>query len=55
VIERETNANAATGLTESDLYYLGASHPFGAFVLDAQVARRDTKNSTTTSTCWWRA
>jgi predicted porin len=43
VIDRETKA--ATGLSESDLYYLGVSHPFGAFVVDAQVARRDTKNS----------
>jgi predicted porin len=43
VVDRETNA--ATGRTDSDLYYLGVSHPFGAFVLDAQVARRDTRNS----------
>lgn len=45
VIARETNANAATGFSESNLYYFGASHPFGAFVLDAQIARRDTKRS----------
>jgi predicted porin len=45
VIKRETNANAATGKSQSDLYYFGASHPFGAFVLDGQIARRDTKNS----------
>jgi predicted porin len=45
VIARETNANPATGFSESNLYYFGASHPFGAFVVDAQVARRDTKNS----------
>jgi predicted porin len=43
VVDRETNA--ATGRTDSDLYYLGVSHPIGAFVVDAQVARRDTKNS----------
>jgi len=43
VIDRDTNAN--TGLTESDLYYLGVSYPFGLYTLDAQVARRDTKNS----------
>jgi predicted porin len=43
VIDRETNA--ATGLTESDLYYLGVSHPIGQYTIDAQVARRDTKNS----------
>jgi predicted porin len=38
VIDRDTKA--ATGRTESDLYYLGASYPFGAFVLDGQWARR---------------
>jgi predicted porin len=43
VVDRETNA--ATGRTDSDLYYLGVSHPIGAFVVDAQVARRDTKSS----------
>ncbi|MFC5458191.1 porin [Massilia niabensis] len=43
VIARELNA--ATGQTESNLYYFGASHPIGPFVIDAQVARRDTKNS----------
>lgn len=45
VIARETEANAATGNSESNLYYLGVSHPFGAFVGDVQVARRDTKDS----------
>lgn len=45
VIARETDANPATGLSKSNLFYAGASHPFGPFVLDAQVARRDTRNS----------
>ncbi|KQQ96933.1 porin [Massilia sp. Leaf139] len=45
VIARETNANPATGFSESNLFYFGVSHPFGPFVVDAQVARRDTKNS----------
>jgi predicted porin len=44
VIDRETRAT--TGLTESDLYYLGVSQPIGACTIDAQVARRDTKHST---------
>lgn len=43
VIARETNA--ATGQTESNLYYFGGSPPVGAFTIDAQVARPDTKNS----------
>lgn len=44
IIDRKTDA--ATGLTESDLYYLGISHPVAPRVtLDAQVARRDVKNS----------
>jgi predicted porin len=43
VIERETRA--ATGLTESDLFYLGVSYPAGPCTIDAQVARRDTKHS----------
>ena len=43
LMHRETNA--ATGLAESVLYYAGASHPMGAFTVDAQVARRDTKGS----------
>ena len=43
LIDRDTHA--ATGRTESDLYYIGLSHPIGAYVIDAQVARRDTKNS----------
>ncbi|MGK5078712.1 porin [Janthinobacterium sp. HLX7-2] len=37
---------AATGLTESDLYYLGVSYPLTPFVtLDTQVARRNQKSS----------
>ena len=43
VIDRDTNAS--TGLTESDLYYLGVSYPIGAYTVDVQAARRDTKNS----------
>lgn len=43
VVDRTTRA--ATGLTESDLYYLGISRPAGAYSFDAQVARRDTKRS----------
>ncbi|MGX4640206.1 porin [Massilia sp. SYSU DXS3249] len=43
VIARDLKA--ATGPLESNLYYFGASHPIGAFTIDAQVARRDTKNS----------
>lgn len=43
VIDRELNA--ATGSMDSVLYYLGASQPSGAFVIDAQVAKRDTKRS----------
>jgi predicted porin len=42
VIDRDTKA--ATGRTESDLYYLGASYPVGAFTLDAQWARRVTRH-----------
>ncbi|WP_020656524.1 porin [Massilia niastensis] len=42
-MDRETRA--ATGQVESVLYYLGASRPFGAFTLDAQVAKRNAKNS----------
>ena len=41
VIDRDTKA--ATGRTQSDLYYLGASRPFGPLVVDAQWARRNTK------------
>ena len=37
--------NAATGRMESILYYVGASHLIGRFVLDAQVAKRDTRRS----------
>ena len=44
VIARKTNA--ATGASESDLYYLGASHPLSPqLTLDGQVAYRDLKNS----------
>jgi predicted porin len=43
VIDRDTKAS--TGRTESDLYYLGVSHPIGLYTIDAQVARRDTKDS----------
>jgi predicted porin len=43
VVDRETNA--ATGRVDSDLYYLGVSHPIGQYTIDAQVARRDTKDS----------
>ena len=43
VIDRETKA--ATGLSESALWYFGASHPIGAYTIDAQWAKRDQKNS----------
>jgi predicted porin len=44
VVERTTRA--ATGLTESDLYYFGVSYPVAPqATLDAQVARRDVKHS----------
>lgn len=43
VIDRETKA--ATGLSESALVYFGASHPIGAYTIDAQWAKRDQKNS----------
>jgi predicted porin len=44
IMDRKTNA--ATGVTESDLYYLGFSHPVGAqFTLDAQAARKNVKGS----------
>jgi predicted porin len=44
VMDRKTNA--MTGITESDLYYLGVSQPFGAaLTLDAQVARKNIKGS----------
>lgn len=42
-IDRETNA--ATGQTESLLWYLGVSHPINNFVIDVQAAARNTKNS----------
>jgi predicted porin len=44
VMLRKTRA--ATGLVESNLYYLGASHPVTALLtLDAQAARKDVKDS----------
>jgi len=43
VIDRDTKA--ASGRTESDLYYVGASYPFGAFVLDGQWARRAVRHA----------
>jgi predicted porin len=43
VIDRDTKA--ATGRTESDLYYLGASYPFGAFTVDGQWAKRVTRHA----------
>lgn len=43
VLDRDTRA--ATGQTESDLYYLGATHPFGPFTADAQWSRRNTRHS----------
>ncbi|MBP1203471.1 putative porin [Duganella sp. 1411] len=44
VVDRTTRA--ATGLTESDLYFLGLSYPVTPLTtLDTQVAKRDVKNS----------
>lgn len=43
LIDRETNA--ATGTTESLLWYLGVSHPINNFVIDVQAAARNTKTS----------
>jgi predicted porin len=44
VMDRKTDA--ATGLTESDLYYIGVSHPVAAqLTLDAQAARKNVKGS----------
>lgn len=43
VLGRKTNA--ATGRSESRLYYLGATRPFGPFVADAQWSRRDARRS----------
>ncbi|QGZ43357.1 porin [Pseudoduganella flava] len=44
VVDRKTDA--ATGVTESDLYYLGVSHPVTPLLtFDAQVARKDVKHS----------
>ncbi|MDB5936957.1 MAG: hypothetical protein JWQ01_4301 [Massilia sp.] len=42
----DRKVRAATGPVDFDLYYLGVSHPVTpAVVVDAQIARRDTKNS----------
>ncbi len=44
VVDRKLRAS--TGPLDSDLYYLGVSHPLtAALVLDAQVAQRDIKDS----------
>jgi predicted porin len=44
VVDRTTNA--VTGITESELYYLGVSHPVTPLLtLDAQVARKNVKRS----------
>jgi predicted porin len=43
VIARDTQA--ATGRTKSNLYYVGASYVTGPFTIDAQVARRDARQS----------
>lgn len=43
LMDRRTDASI--GLAESVLYYAGASHPVGAFTIDAQFARRDTRHS----------
>lgn len=43
VMDRSTHA--AAGLTESMLYYAGASRPVGPVVVDAQVSRRDSRHS----------
>jgi predicted porin len=54
VVDRTTRA--VTGLTESDLYYLGVSYPVNPLTtLDAQVARSETKQLHRTSPCWWPA
>ncbi|CDG80930.1 porin [Janthinobacterium agaricidamnosum] len=44
IIDRSTRA--ATGLTESDLYFIGLNYPVNRFTtLDTQVAKKDVKNS----------
>jgi predicted porin len=44
VMDRKTFA--VTGVTESDIYYLGVSHPMAPqLTLDAQVARKSVKGS----------
>lgn len=49
VVDRTTRA--VTGLSESDLYFLGVSYPLNpATTLDTQVARRDLKNSDSDAT-----
>lgn len=46
VIDRKKSAATAVNSLESDLYYLGMSHPIApALVVDAQIARLDIKNS----------
>ncbi|MPQ57839.1 porin [Duganella sp. FT27W] len=49
IVDRTTRA--ATGLSESDLYFLGVSYPVTPLTtLDTQVARRDLKNSNADAT-----
>ncbi len=43
VIDRKTDA--AIGVTESDLYYLGVSVPYELWTADAQVARKNVRGS----------
>jgi predicted porin len=44
IMDRKTFA--ASGLAESDIYYLGVSHPVGPqLTLDAQIARKNVKGS----------
>ncbi|MGH8852670.1 MAG: porin [Telluria sp.] len=44
VIDRQTNA--VSGVVDSDLYYLGVSHPLAPnLTLDTQLARKDVKDS----------
>ncbi|MDP3671189.1 MAG: porin [Telluria sp.] len=46
VIDRKKQAATPVNSLESDLYYLGVSHPImPALVVDAQIARLDIKNS----------
>ena len=49
VVDRTTRA--VTGLTESDLYFLGLSYPITPLTtLDTQIAKRDVKNSSADAT-----